>query len=554
MRVLVWVAVLGAGLVAGSGAQTPIAQSNDRFHEISQYGRVEPPSFVRDANGYLYFVYIQRFSPPQFDVAIARSTDGGKNWNLKWQAGFAANQTGDFGNYEPTLAVDGNGNLHCAWTHRPQQNSNGQTVQYNRFDAATQKWGAEVTTGITPSRYNRNAALAVDSKDYVYFVHAHASTGRATLFKSDKPYASDMKFTAVTPAFGASGSVYETSMVIDAVDRVHVAYYCSNGYTVRHQCFDGIAWSAESMLGDGDNEADQGIRLCSDLNGNVYAYYGHDSQAAWDKNQDPVWEIRKWDGATQVWGNPIPVYTTKRSQYRYQSQDVNYPWLISATCDETTGEVYVIYRDFDHGRYVLAAWRDGDTSVNDFALLGTTGSLAPNYPDRFYSPQMRGSLNPRFNRTAQGLDILFTVSDPLASPPTYTLNYDAFPVGSIQSTSRPGIGTTYPLDLFAAGDAGLGYQVALTMTGTAGGPKIDRRWVPLTVDPLFYLTAANRVPPMFPGFSGVLDTGGHARARMVIPAAPVLVGLILHGAFLTYPGGPAGMKTVSNAWRFQITT
>ncbi|MBN2492829.1 MAG: hypothetical protein JXQ29_18415 [Planctomycetes bacterium] len=554
MKALVWLLVVLAGAALTSAAQVRIAQSPYPFHEVGTGGRIEPQSFVRDPAGTLYFVYLSQFTPPQYDVAIARSTTGGLTWEMTWQQGFAANPAGDFGNFEPTLAVDSKGNLHCAWTHRPLNDQNGQTIRYNRWDAATKSWGTEAATAAGASRYTRNAALAVDSKDHVYLMHAHASTGRATLFRSDQPCAADQKFTPVNPAF-ASTLVYQISLVVDALDQVHAAYYGTgaSSYSVHHQCFTGSTWTPQTMLGNGDLCADWPIRLCADLNGNVYAFYGRDTQAAPDKTQwDPVWEVRRWDGATQTWGAAVQVYKTTRTQYRYNGLDSNHEWTISVACDENTGEVYLIYRDFDAGRYLLATWRNGDPSPGTYALLNTTGSLAPNYPDRFYSPQMRGSVYPACNRTALGLDLLHTEGDPLASPATYTLVYDALPVGSLLSVGRPQVGTTYPLDLQALGDAGLAYQVALSASGPTPGIPIDRRVVPLAPDPLFFLVLGNALPGTLKKFAGTLDAAGAGRAELVIPGNPALAGTLLHGAFATYPGAPSGIKTLSNAWRFVL--
>lgn len=538
-------------LAGSSAAQTALTTSLSGFHCDNIHGLIAPETFVRDRAGHLYFVYNNPFNPPQLDIAIARSTDNGKNWNLKWQAGFASNPSGDFGNYSPSLVVDGNGNLHCAWVHRPTSTS-AMTVRYNRY--ASGSWGTEVTTAMTPGRYSNKVALAVDSLNFVYLMHPYGGSGQAALLRSNMAYASDLKFTQVSPAFAASGRVYETSMAVDAMDQVHVSYYCSSGLTVRHQVFDGKSWSQETVLGNTDLCADWPGRLCADLQGNVYAFYGVDSQAAWDKtNWDPRWELRKWDGTTRTWGTPILVYKTTRTQYRHQGQDSNNEWFISVVCEEISGEVYCVYRNFNSGEYLLARWHDGDPAPTVFARMMTTGSLVPNYPNRFYAPQMRGSLFPPFNRTSVGLDILYTVCDPLASPATFTLTYDSFPVGAMSSFGKPAIGTTYPLDLTAWNDGGMAYQVALTSSGTTPGLPVDRRFISLVPDSLFFITVANQVPVIFQDFSGTLKTTGTARAKVVIPTIPALVGLKIHGAFVTYPGGPAGVKTVSNPWGFTIS-
>ena len=133
--------LLMLALLAGTtaSAQSVMYTSATRvFHST-----VGQRTVVRDQAGHLYAAYADLFVPTQSDVAIARSTDGGQTWNMKWQTGFAANAPTDWGNRAPSLAIDSQGNLHCSWYHAPDSSANNRSIRYNRWDARTQAWGTE---------------------------------------------------------------------------------------------------------------------------------------------------------------------------------------------------------------------------------------------------------------------------------------------------------------------------------------------------------------------------------------------------------------------------
>ena len=541
-------AVLAAGHLA---AQTSIHSGPVRAFHTAVGGQ----TIARDSQGHLYVIYRDQFSPPQNDIAIGRSTDGGKNWDMNWQTGFAANAAGDAGNYSPNLAIDGQGNLHCAWHHQVSTQSRPpRTVRYNRYDAALKTWGSEVTLTAT-ARYEMPApVLAVDSANHVWIIHG-TSGWSCSVQKSDKPNASDLKFSPANPAFTHSGTCQKMDLVIDALDRVHVSFYSTaSSASVHHKWMDPAAaspaWSSQISLGNNNGTADYYSTMAADLVGNVYIVCGVDVQNG--KTPDPFWELRKWDGQNQTWSSPVPIYKTTRAQYKPGGKD-NDGRVISAACDETTGEVYFVYRNYDTGEFLLGRWHDGDAAPTTYARLMNSGTLPPNSLNYFFYPQLRGTLFPTFNRTSVGLDLMYTVGDQTATTPKYTLYYDPFPVGSLSSTGIAKIGTTFALDLSAVRDGGLAYVTALSLSGLTPGLPIDRRIVPIVPDNLFLLTAQNKVPVLFQNFQGVLSKSGSARSRIAIPSLPALVSLNFYAAYLTYPGGPKGVKTISNPFTFTIT-
>jgi len=551
--------LIPALLVVGTlAAQTAIYSGPVRTFHTS----VGKQRIVRDSAGNLYTIYRDQFNHPtstQNDIAIGRSTDGGKTWKMDWQKGFAFNGASDWGNAGPCIAIDGNDNLHCSWWHQTTSSSSARSIRYNRWDAQTKSWGTELN--VTGNGYGRvTQALAVDAKNYVWFIHSRPSgSWYCEMKRSDLPYASDMKFSPTNPVFTAAGTCQKPSIISDFLGRIHVTYYSTaNGATVHHQWMDPGAttpvWSTAKPLGNSNAVADYYSVLAADLNGNVYVVYDRDDQG--DKTPDPEWFLRKWDGASKTWSSPVSIYKTKRATYDPPgSKNYNDGRVISAACDETTGELYFVYRNFDSGELVLGRWHDGDAVPTTYAKLVNTGTLPPNSRNYLLYPQLRGSLFPTFNRTSIGLDCMYTVGDQNAPTPKYTLYYDPFPVGSLSSTGAPKIGTTYTLDLSAFADKSMAYVAALSVADITPGIGVDRRLIPLVPDTMFFLTVLNVVPSVFVDFQGSLSasTPATAQAKIVIPNLPALVNIKFYAAFITYPGGPMGIKTISNPFTFTIT-
>jgi hypothetical protein len=537
-------------LLAGSAAaQYTVWSGTTRGFQSS----VSPRLLVRDQGGDLYALYrYQPTSLTDWRLGIAQSKDGGKNWNLGWQTGFDTNPSGHSGNIPNGLAIDSQGNLHVTWYHQ-QTNYRSTSPRYNRWDKGTNSWGTEVTfAGIG---YGRSAgAVAVDSKDHVWVVHGTTSSWYGQVVRSDKPTASDMKFSPTTPAFPAQ-TMQHASLAVDSLDRIHVSFYSTkNGATVHHMWLDPAAstpaWSSATPLGNNNATADYYSSIVADGVGNMYIVYGVDVQSG--KTQDPFWELRKWDGSTQTWGSPVMIYKTTRAQYK-DSYGENDGRVICAACDETSGELYFTYRNYESGKFLLGRWADGDANPTTFAVLGDTGKLPPNSRNYMFYPNFRGTVTPAFNQTSVGLDLFYVLGDQNVTK-VYTWYCDPFPIGSLTPapSSTPRIGTTFKMDLTAWQDGGQAYATALSVGGLGTFIQPDRRIIPLVPDTFFYITVLNAVPSVFQNFSGVLGSQGTAQAGVAIPNVGGLVGVKAYTAYVTYPGGPGGIKTISNPLTFSI--
>ena len=548
-------------VLVGVGSTQTVLQGPGSSRAVPN-GYTSPQTLVRDSKANLYVIYRYQVGT-QWDLAIGQSSDNGASWNMTWQSGFA-NLGSDFGNYHACMAIDSQDNLHCAWFHRVAFSGSRlpPTIHYNRYEAATSSWGTEWQVTPTAVYERPNPILAVDSKDYVWFMHGNTGWG-SVLERSNLPFASDGNFAVYSPSPAAQ---QHGNVVVDKNDFIHVTWYDTAGYAgVKHKWIDPAAttptWTNFQLSNHGATNisarAEYRSDLCADYNGNVYAIYTVDDQGGNSSRTSPTeFYVRKWDGSTQTWGTPELVHSVPISvwhpSYMTGGTDYNSGAIVAGACDEATGEFYFAYRDFNTGDYNIGRWRGIDLEPpTTYARLMNTSPAPVTTRNYFLYPHFRGSLWPIANRTVWGLDLTYQTGDSTAPVPVYTDYFEHFPLGSMASTGAPKIGTTYPLDLSAVAGGGKGYTTALTMTGLSPMLQVGRRFIPLVPDNLFLVTAANLLPGLFQNFQGVLNASGTGQAQVVLPNIAALVGVQIDGCFVTYD--VTGLLAISNPWGFQIT-
>ena len=93
--------------------------------------------------------------------------------------------------------------------------------------------------------------------------------------------------------------------------------------------------------------------------------------------------------------------------------------------------------------------------------------------------------------------------------------------------------------------AGLPYQAGSSL-GT-GPITIDTRRLGLSPDGLLQVSVHDFWPQVFVDYRGTIGPDGEARAKIVIPPFPQLVGLRIYSAFVTlHPPSPSGIRDISN--------
>ncbi|MBL9077916.1 MAG: hypothetical protein JNL08_10460 [Planctomycetes bacterium] len=134
-------------------------------------------------------------------------------------------------------------------------------------------------------------------------------------------------------------------------------------------------------------------------------------------------------------------------------------------------------------------------------------------------------------------------------PGIYLVNGRPYAIGTIdlalQPLGAPHVGETRAIELTASNGAGVPYALGASFGTSFGIPLGCGVHFPLDFDWLLVESLTNAA--VFPGFVGVLDADGRTSVpAIVLPPLPVLVGLGLDLAFVTFDAGaPCGFGRTS---------
>jgi hypothetical protein len=109
------------------------------------------------------------------------------------------------------------------------------------------------------------------------------------------------------------------------------------------------------------------------------------------------------------------------------------------------------------------------------------------------------------------------------------------------SSPKPSPGNIIVFDL--RGMPGAPY-LAGSSFGNTGIPMGSGRAIPLSSDPLLFISALGLAPTIFAGYSGTMDGSGDANLKVALPNISALVGNTFYTAFFTY--GKTGILNLSN--------
>jgi len=137
------------------------------------------------------------------------------------------------------------------------------------------------------------------------------------------------------------------------------------------------------------------------------------------------------------------------------------------------------------------------------------------------------------------MGLISSAANPLATNPEQ--NYEIFLwCDTLSASGVPYPGSTLPLLIEDATQAGAVYVARCSFSCSPGIPVPGAGTVPLTPDALFYLSGG--APSIFKNFTGVLDSAGSGMYSIAIPRHPGIQGIAFYTSFIaiknavkTYP-------------------
>ena len=399
--------------------------------EMASSGSNTSHNMVRDGDGVLHCVSLERNAADEMTLIVQSSSDGGATWSTQ-----PPNlNDDDSGLFDPdpasqcSVAIDDQGILHVLWGRYTYPSYFRQF--YRRFDPATGDRSdiIEIST-ITGAPLNARTSamdIVIDGDNTVWISGHHPSSWVEHLLRSDQPYAADDSFTDLG-AFSPSASAQNTRLAVDGSGRIHCSFYRNVPPGLyEHRIYDPTigptgpsGWQLDTfVIGDTTGSNDYFGWLSSDSLGSVHCAYVVDSASG-----SPLWSFRyrKWD-EINGWSDETSLFDATSDQF---TGIASYK-VFNIGCDETSGTVHAVYRDLaNEGALVLAQKLDTSPEFEFVEQLQPTtlGQHAYIYPT------IRGTLYPAFNNTSFGLDITYQHRENPGVPP-YSLIYHNASAGSV---------------------------------------------------------------------------------------------------------------------------
>ncbi|MCA9319420.1 MAG: hypothetical protein KDB53_01735, partial [Planctomycetes bacterium] len=396
------IALLGCLLafVAVVPAQTTVTVATDN---IGYSGSNNGKCVVRDSQGVLYMVRMAEPVAGTRTLVMDASYDGGMTWLTLITSGINDANSGETGTplvAQVSVAIDDQDKLHVIWQR-------GTSGLYNQYYCSIDPFALTATPyidlkalmGVNLSTQTGAAGIAVDANGTVWMAMGSSSSWRAQLIHSDTPYATTGTFTSVGQ-ISAAASAQSARIAVDLNGVIHCTYYENTGTgDYRHRAYDPVAasWSVATDLGNLSPTNDYTGAVVCDYLGNAHMVSMRDSYTS-SGASNPTIVYYKRDAAG-TFSAPITVMSATNAQYA----TVGNQYIFDIACDEVSGDVYVVFRDFSNGgELTVHVLPFGASSFTPLFQIAPANSGQHYY----YAPRIRGSLYPASNNT--GSDLHFT--------------------------------------------------------------------------------------------------------------------------------------------------
>jgi len=151
LRPLKIAVVLGLALIMLAQCSLPTMKQIDTTEDYRALGYPDQRKIARDSQGNLYVAYRKKFKATNdttYHIFVAKSTNNGAAWQVL-NDNRPIEQTGDYMQRVPTIAIDGQNVIHIAWYGQDAQNTgeNQRQVKYVRSTDGGASWSQWVNVG-----------------------------------------------------------------------------------------------------------------------------------------------------------------------------------------------------------------------------------------------------------------------------------------------------------------------------------------------------------------------------------------------------------------------
>lgn len=400
-------AVSGTGQITLLRHWSVNIKANDDTGTASQ----ENPSLAVDADGNIYVAWEDERNG-DYDIYFAKSIDGGVTWSTNVKVN---DDTSSSDQEDPSLAVDGNGDLYLAWD---DERGGGSDIYFAKSTDGGVTWNTNVKVNSQGS-----PSLVVDNSGGLYIACAGAGIYFTKSIDGGDTWSTNVKVNDNS----ASAYMSAPSLAIGNSDTIYLAWQDERNENrdiyFAKSIDGGDVWSTNVKVNDDLTSANQREpSLAVGDSGTLYLAWGDDRNTDWDSANNIYFASSPDNGAT--WSANIQV-TDDSNQYGAPSLVANDDDILYIAWHEYYCPMTCVY----DGIYLARSINRGtiwsvDMQARDVASWSGAGkpSLAADSEGNLYlawDDQRNGSYN----------DDIYTAHWPdnahVHTEGSYTADYDA---------------------------------------------------------------------------------------------------------------------------------
>jgi len=227
--------------------------------------------------------------------------------------------------YNPTIAVDGSGNVHVAWGDSTDYNGAGTDVDifYKFWNASTGTWNATQVVSTESTGSSSHSSIAVDGSGNVhvawYDVTNYGGSGTdIDIFYKFWNASTDTWNTTQVVSTESTGNSYNPTIAVDGSGNVHVAWedrtdYAGAGtdYDIFYKFWNASTdtWNTTQVVSTESTAASFDPTIAADGSGNVHVAWQDPTDYGGSGTDSDIF-YKFWNASTDTW-NATQVVSTE---------------------------------------------------------------------------------------------------------------------------------------------------------------------------------------------------------------------------------------------------
>ena len=277
--------------------------------------------------------------------------------------------------FDPTIAVDGSGNVHIAWRDSTNYGGSGgdYDIFYKRWNATTAAWTTIEVVSTEGTGDSFSPTIAVDGSGNVHIVwyeetnYGGSGTDNDIFYKHWNATTAAWTMTKVVSTESTGDSWFPT-IVVDGSGNVHIAWHDNTDYNgaglddadIFYKLWNATtaSWNTTEVISTESTSHSAYPIIAADGSGNVHIAWEDDTNYGGAGGDNDIF-YKRWNVTTATWNTTEVVSTESTSDSEYPTIAVNGSGNVHIAWEEYTdysgsGTDYDIF--YKHWNTITTTW------------------------------------------------------------------------------------------------------------------------------------------------------------------------------------------------------